>query len=410
LRKNVNVSLNRSIIRLRSIYWITAGALVVSGCSSVPTSRDSGSQSNKRNDPLATGPTVPVKQGTGYYDKDGPPQSVPIDLAQIADAVPRDEPLMRRTNQPYQVFGVTYTPMTERQPLKQRGIASWYGKQFHSRKTSSGEVYDMLAMTAAHPTLPIPSYVRVTNLKNNRQAVVRVNDRGPFLQNRLIDLSYAAAAKLGYTEQGHTNVEIEVLLPGDALFAPPVLAMAKVPNAAPTITTVASQPVASAPTALVVTNTAVSGSAAVSTSTTVAAAPAVLAPSSVADSVSDLVITNETVSKPSISVPEKSLTVESSVTVKPATPTNIYLQIAAFSSMEVADSFADRIGRALPGWASAVGVKHEAGLSKVRIGPYADKLAAASAAESIYIQTGYRPFQTVDTGAAVVAPVPTKKP
>ncbi len=362
-----------------------------------------------------------VKQGTGYYDKDGPPQSVPIDLAQIADAVPRDEPLMRRTNQPYQVFGVTYTPMTERQPLKQRGIASWYGKQFHSRKTSSGEVYDMLAMTAAHPTLPIPSYVRVTNLKNNRQAVVRVNDRGPFLQNRLIDLSYAAAAKLGYTEQGHTNVEIEVLLPGDAVLAAPMVATAKTPNAAPVITAIAPVPTVTAPTSLVVTNTAVSGSAAISALTTVAAAPAALAASSVADPVSDLVIKNETVSNPSTPAPEKSLSIESSVTVKPATPTssasvavatqkNIYLQIAAFSSMEVADSFADRIGRALPGWAAAVGVKHEAGLSKVRIGPYSDKLAAASAAESVYLQTGYRPFQTVDTGIAVVAPAPTKKP
>lgn len=103
----------------------------------------------------------------------------------------------------------------------EKGVASWYGKMFHGRKTSSGDTYDMYAMTAAHPSLPIPSYVRVTNLANGRSAVVRVNDRGPFHPGRIIDLSYAAAYKLGYTDQGHAQVEIALVLPEDVAFVQP---------------------------------------------------------------------------------------------------------------------------------------------------------------------------------------------
>lgn len=151
----------------------------------------------------------------GYYEDDGPEASPPADVANIPDAVPKVEPLSTSGNKPYSVYGVTYTPLAETSGYRERGIASWYGKKFHGKRTSSGEAYDMYAMTAAHKTLPLPSYVRVRNLQNNRSVVVRVNDRGPFLHNRLIDLSYAAAAKLGILGTGTGVVEIETVGPGE---------------------------------------------------------------------------------------------------------------------------------------------------------------------------------------------------
>jgi rare lipoprotein A len=149
-----------------------------------------------------------------YYSDDGPPESVPDNLAQIPDATPRDEPFHRFANRPYTVFGQTYVPVVNRQPTRERGIASWYGRKFHGQKTASGETYDMFAMTAAHKTLPIPSYARVTNVRNGQSVVVRVNDRGPFHSNRIIDLSYAAAARIGIVNAGSGLVEVERIVPG----------------------------------------------------------------------------------------------------------------------------------------------------------------------------------------------------
>jgi len=147
----------------------------------------------------------------GYYKDDGPGDRLP---ANVADAVPRAEPLHRFANRPYRAMGKEYVPMTRLQPFRQRGLASWYGKRYHGQKTSSGEIYDMYAMSAAHPTLPIPSYARVTNVANGRSVVVRINDRGPFHSARIIDLSYVAAYKLGFIQAGHAQVEVEAVLPG----------------------------------------------------------------------------------------------------------------------------------------------------------------------------------------------------
>ncbi|HUQ27957.1 MAG TPA: septal ring lytic transglycosylase RlpA family protein [Usitatibacter sp.] len=161
---------------------------------------------------LASCGTTPSKSTPGagkYYLDDGPPDSSPGDLAAIPDAVPRDEPFHKFANRPYTVFGVTYVPIVNKERTVQRGIASWYGKKFHGQKTASGEVYDMFAMTAAHPTFPIPSFARVTNVKNSRSVVVRINDRGPFHSNRIIDLSYAAAVKIGIAAPGSGLVEVE---------------------------------------------------------------------------------------------------------------------------------------------------------------------------------------------------------
>lgn len=161
--------------------------------------------------------STPEKRAGGYYKDDGPGDSAR--LASIADAVPRTEPLHRYANRPYEAMGRKYVPLTRVGVYKQRGTASWYGKRFHGNPTSSGEKYDMYKMSAAHPILPIPSYARVTNLANGRSVVVRVNDRGPFHAGRAIDLSYAAAHKLGYIAQGNAQVEIEQVVPDGAPLA-----------------------------------------------------------------------------------------------------------------------------------------------------------------------------------------------
>jgi len=155
-----------------------------------------------------------LKKGGGYYQDDGPGEGAPENLDAIPDAVPRPEPLHRFANKPYSVLGRDYAPLRANQDYRERGVASWYGRKFHGQKTSSGERYDMYGMTAAHPTLPIPSYARVTNPANGRSVIVRVNDRGPFHAGRIIDLSYTAAWKLGYIGNGSTLVEVEAIQPG----------------------------------------------------------------------------------------------------------------------------------------------------------------------------------------------------
>ncbi len=135
---------------------------------------------------------------SGPGERDGPHPAPPPDLDRVPDAQPRIEPIRPGgPNKPYAVAGTTYVPMTGDAPLREQGLASWYGRKFHGRPTSSGELYDMFAMTAAHPTMPIPSFARVRNPANGREVVVRVNDRGPFVRGRVIDLSYTAALKLG---------------------------------------------------------------------------------------------------------------------------------------------------------------------------------------------------------------------
>jgi rare lipoprotein A len=179
--------------------------LLISGCGSVST----------REDPL---PAQTPSRG-GYYKDDGPGANPPADLAAIPDAEPRAEPLHRFANRPYQVFGREYVPLAAPAAFRQRGIASWYGRRFHGASTSSGEPYDMYAMSAAHPTLPIPSYARVTRLDTGMSVVVRVNDRGPFHSDRVIDLSYTAAWKLGFAEAGSALVEVEAVVPNETIQA-----------------------------------------------------------------------------------------------------------------------------------------------------------------------------------------------
>lgn len=209
------------IKRLSSLFTLATLVLLLSACS--------------------TGSGV---RGGGYYSTDGPPTEIPKNLDAVPDAVPRNEPLARGPNKPYTVMGQNFVPDTSGQPYKKQGKASWYGKKFHGNKTSNGETYDMFAMTAAHPTLPIPSYVRVTRVSNGKSVVLRVNDRGPFLHGRVIDLSYVAAYKLGMLGPGSTEVIVERVTPNDMKEAPPMQMMAEAPA---TVPQAPSQPVTLAP-------------------------------------------------------------------------------------------------------------------------------------------------------------------
>ncbi len=165
---------------------ILAAALLLSACSSTHS---------------------PSRGGGKYFENDGPPTSEEVG----EDAIPRVEPFKAGTLKPYQVLGKTYVPITEDLPMTQTGVGSWYGKQFHGKRTATGETYNMFSMSAAHPTMPLPSYAEVTNLDNGKSVIVRVNDRGPFLQSRVIDLSYAAAKRIGYAGKGTGRVRVRRL-------------------------------------------------------------------------------------------------------------------------------------------------------------------------------------------------------
>ncbi|MEW6313988.1 MAG: septal ring lytic transglycosylase RlpA family protein [Pseudomonadota bacterium] len=206
---------------------LVAMALLLAACGSAPPKAkiDSVEQAGAK------------AQKGGYYLDDGPGDHPPADLEAIPDAQPKLEPLHRYANRPYVALGRMYTPQSRAGHYRVRGIASWYGRRFHGQKTASGEIYDMYAMSAAHPTLPIPSYARVTNVKNGRSVVVRINDRGPFHADRIIDLSYTAAQKLGLVGSGSGEVEVESLVPGMENAPPeiPAVAAATQKTEAPTM-------------------------------------------------------------------------------------------------------------------------------------------------------------------------------
>ncbi|MCA2997088.1 MAG: septal ring lytic transglycosylase RlpA family protein [Rhodocyclaceae bacterium] len=227
--------------RTRELVKIAASLLLVSllaACSSTPKL------------PAASKPTPSKSSGQGgYYLDDGPgddaAKNTPAYLESIPDAVPRAEKFHSGANKPYTVFGRSYAPVVNNDPFRQSGIASWYGRKFHGNMTSIGEIYDMYAMTAAHPTLPLPSYVRVTNPANAKSVVVRVNDRGPFHSDRIIDLSYAAAHRLDLARRGSGPVTIERVFAGDrsvvASAAPPRVALPTTPP--PPATVIATSPI-----------------------------------------------------------------------------------------------------------------------------------------------------------------------
>ena len=169
----------------------------------------------------APGDTVTAPKSRYAVEHDFAPLR-PISPEEVVDAMPKPDPILAVGNMsPYVIGGVTYEVLKDHRNYSERGIASWYGAKFHGRATSSMELYDMCSFTAAHKTLPLPSYARVTNLDNGRSVVVRVNDRGPFHEGRVVDLSYVAALKLGVYETGTARVEVEAIGPQDHVVLPP---------------------------------------------------------------------------------------------------------------------------------------------------------------------------------------------
>lgn len=268
----------------------------------------------------------------GYYKDDGPGDNPPANLEAIADAEPRLEPLHRFANNPYTVFGQDYVPLRRPQTYRERGMGSWYGRKFHGQRTSSGEPYDMYAMTAAHPVLPIPSYARVINPSNGRSVVVRINDRGPFRTGRIIDLSYTAAWKLGYASSGSTLVEVEAVTPEEIAALAPRRAAGETRSAV--VTPADSHPV-----------------------------PPVAAP---------LGIPLEPV-KPAAAPP---------IPVA-ADAGGVYLQLGAFSARENAETFRARINGQLAWLDQAIEILQREGLFRLRLGPYRDRAEAGGIAQRI---------------------------
>lgn len=312
----------------------------------------------------------------GYYQDDGPGASPPADLDRIAEAEPRAEPLNRAANNPYSVFGQQYVPFRSLQPYRQRGIASWYGRKFHGQRTSSGERYDMYAMTAAHPILPIPSYARVTNVRNGRSVIVRVNDRGPFVSGRIMDLSYAAAYKLGYIGAGSAPVEVEAILPEDIRAArrrePPPEETARAEGLARALPALGANPALPA--------AAVIESSAAALATTPAAK---MAPSAPVAGISAAVPTALPEPKSEVSIP---ITTESN---------GIYLQLGAFSARENAESLRVKIYQQLAWLNQAIRILQEGGLFRVHLGPYRDRSEALEMANRIRDSLDLKPVVVV---------------
>ena len=327
-----------------------ASALMLAACGSapkrVPVERDSSVAAPK------TAPAAPVPRSSrrgGYYQDDGPGDHPPANLDQIGDAEPRLEPLHRFANNPYAVFGLQYVPYKTLTPYRQRGIGSWYGRKFHGQRTSSGEPYDMYAMTAAHATLPIPSYARVTNLGNGRSVIVRLNDRGPFHSGRLVDLSYAAAYKLGYAGAGSATVEVEAIMPEDF----PLLAAQRRPQAPPGA----------------------------------AAAPRAeeQQPAAEAKPVAPMIAAAARPLEPEAAQPAQAIPVD-------AEAGGIYLQLGAFSGRDNAENFRVRVYQQLAWLGEAIRIYPRDGMFRLHLGPYRNRGEADAIAEKIRAELDFRPL------------------
>lgn len=310
-------------------------AALLTACGSAP----------KRSGPVERAPAG-GGGGGGYYLDDGPGATPPANIDAIPDAVPKLEPLSRGSMRPYTVMGRNYTPMTQLTPYKARGVASWYGRRYHGKQTSSGDIYDMYAMSAAHTILPIPSYARVTNLANGKSVVVRVNDRGPFIDSRLIDLSYTAAYKLGILGGGSGMVEVESIVPGQTS-APPQPAAAALAVVAPAVPPVA-----------------------VAIDTTPVTAMPLPPPAPVA--------------APAPATPAVAST-------STAGASGSYLQFGAFGVQANAESYLARLQTQADWLAGMLRVEQNGGVYRVQAGPYASEAAAREAAERAAQSLGSKP-------------------
>lgn len=296
--------------------------------------------------------SVVQKRGGAYYKDDGPGDEIPDNLDDIPDAQPRLEPLHRFANRPYVVLGKAYEPHSGLKSYQERGVASWYGKKFHGQKTSIGEPYDMFSMTAAHPTLAIPSYARVTRVGTGKSVVVRVTDRGPFHADRVIDLSYAAAYRLGYVDDGSTLVEVEAILPEGATTMSYAQVMSPIRPPRP-VGNLAER-----------------------------------------DEIELLAVKLglDTAAMPSL-VHEATPPPLPTARPVPAgvAASGIFLQLGAFASADNADSLRAHLLRELDWLNEGIQINAGGGMHRVHLGPYANRADAEKVAERIRLALGYKP-------------------
>jgi rare lipoprotein A len=354
---------------------VVAIGVFIAGCSGVPKWNMAGKKSA-----TASGSSGSIfRRGGGYYLDDGPGDNPPADLDSISDAIPRDEPLRPANMRPYVALGKSYTPKTSHEAYRERGIASWYGRRYHGQKTASGEIYDMYGMTAAHTTLPLPSYVRVTNIANGKSIVVRVNDRGPFLSDRLIDLSYTAAYKLDVLDGGSAWVEVENILPGTTS----EMQVATAPVAVPPVPTLMQVTVQEQP-----------------------GRPALPGGERQSEDIeADLVQVAYTAASPS-TFPISPAPRPGSAEPAASAPSNIstaaqveaggiYLQLGAFSAYDNADNFVARMRAQFPALFNNLDIVAKDGLFKVHAGPYPNHAVARQAAEKIAQSLSIKPMLLV---------------
>jgi rare lipoprotein A len=344
-----------------------------------PAPRPSAGGPGTAGPPAAPSAQAPgARRGGGFYLDDGPGQGAPTDPDSVPDAVPRLEPVNPRNSRPYVVFERQYVPMTRLEPFRERGVASWYGRRYHGQSTASGEPYDMHAMTAAHTILPIPSYARVTNLANGRSVVVRVNDRGPFLHGRVIDLSWTAAARLGYVQAGSAEVEVELIHdPASFRAAAPMAsaAPAVVPPPAPMPAPVAAPASPPAPPAAAV-RSAAEPPARLSIETLIVQAGGASAAALVAT--------------PSAAASAGAITSATAATAV-VTP-GIWLQLGAFSQQERALAARERAAAVLGVSPAQMPLQPAGAIWRVLAGPYTSRGDAVSAGERLRQGTDLQPI------------------
>lgn len=367
-----------------------AALVVLSGCSSKPARVDDAAPgaASQGASGVSCHP-APKRGGGAYYLDDGPGDCIPVDLDSLPDAVPRIEALHAPALKPYVVMGQQFVPRTALTPYRERGHGSWYGRRFHGNPTSIGEPYDMFAMTAAHPTLPIPSYARVTNLANGRTVVVRVNDRGPFLRGRLIDLSYAAAYKLGYVNSGSAEVEVESILPDEIRLA----------QATGGGASVGPRPVAQTPVAVVSSSAPAAGTtSAGGVSPAVAMAP--LAPLPVTAVAAPPASPQEPapaqVPAAAATTPAQVASTLPSLTPSIAAPAGgAFVQLGAFATPANAEGLVGRVRSELGLLAERLHLLNEGGRYRLQLGPFASADEARQEAGRIGALLNLQPFVVV---------------
>lgn len=325
---------------------------MLAGCAELSQLQQKGGEQPPSSPPTAKPPAerpapIPLsqlmKKPGGFYNDDAPDGPPPVDLDKVADATPKPEPMNSRANEPYTVYGREYVPYRAQVEYRRQGTISWYGRKFHGQRTWSGEVYDMYGMTAAHPTLPIPSFVRITNLENKRAVVVRINDRGPFLSGRVMDVSYAAAYRLGFHQSGTATVEVEAIATAEPV--PVVATPAPVLPAKP-------KPAARKP-------------------------PPVAA----------------VVPKPEPAKPEP-VEAEAAFALSADAP-GIFLQLGAFGAPANAESFRSKVQPQLAEEKLSAQIVEREKLFRVQVGPFRTRQEAAQTAEKLREPLGIRPIVVV---------------